>query len=159
MNFHCHQCLVRQLFSLDGRCRQLAFCPYCRVINKNSDTALSHMRKHLDLQFICGGCYSKSFLNGPALNKHMRTQCPSVTAIRDRSKSSRWWDSMQVPCQPHKAPGSRALGLLWGPLVSPPLDHTRLPRAEPGDIRPPGCGPYVGSSASSNVFTFVNLPR
>ena len=89
-NFHHHQCLMRQSFSLDGRCRQLAFCSYCRVINKNSDMALSHVRKHLDLQFICGGCYSKSFLNGLALNKHMRTQCPSVTAIRDRSKSSRW---------------------------------------------------------------------
>ena len=87
--FHQHECLVRQSFSLAGRCRQLAFCPYCGVINENSNTALSHMRKHLDLQFVCGGCYSKSFLNGPALNKHMRTQCPSVTAIRDRSKSSR----------------------------------------------------------------------
>ena len=89
LNFHRHECLVRQLFSLAGRCRQLAFCPYCRVINENSNTALSHVRKHLDLQFVCGGCYSKSFLNGPALNKHMRTQCPSVMAIRDRSKSSR----------------------------------------------------------------------
>ena len=90
LNFHCHQCLVRQSFSLNGRRRQLAFCPYCGVINENSDTALSHVRKHLDLQFVCGGCYSKSFLNGLALNKHMKTQCPSVTAIRDRSKSSRW---------------------------------------------------------------------
>ena len=89
-NFHRNQCLVRQLFSLDGRCRQLTFCPYCGVINKNSDTALSHVRKHLNLQFICGGCYPKSFLNGPALNTHMRIQCPSVTAIRDHSKSSRW---------------------------------------------------------------------
>ena len=81
LNFHQHGCLVWQSFNLTGRCRQLAFCPYCRVINESSDTALSHMRKHLDLQFICGGCYSKSFLNGPALHKHMRTQCPSVTAI------------------------------------------------------------------------------
>ena len=89
-NFHHHQCLMRQSFSLNGRCRQLTFCPYCGVINENSDTALSHMRKHLDLQFVCGGCCSKSFLNGLTLNKHMRTQCPSVTAIRDRSKSSRW---------------------------------------------------------------------
>ena len=80
-NFHHHQCLMRQSFSLNGRCRQLTFCPYCGVINENSDTALSHMRKHLDLQFICGGCCSKSFLNGPTLNKYMRTQCqPSETA-------------------------------------------------------------------------------
>ena len=89
-NFHHHQCLVRQSFNLEGRCQQLAFCPYCGVINENSDMALSHVRKHCDLQFICGGCYSKSFLNGLALNKHMRTQCPSVMAIQDRSKSSRW---------------------------------------------------------------------
>ena len=88
-NFHRHECFMWQLFNLTGRCRQLAFCPYCGVINKNSDTALSHVRKHLDFQFVCGGCYSKSFLNGPALHKHMRTQCPSVTAIQDCSKSSR----------------------------------------------------------------------
>ena len=73
-NFHHHQCLMRQSFNLDGRRSQLAFCPYCGVINENSNTALSHVGKHLDLQFMCGGCYSKSFLNGSALNKHMRTQ-------------------------------------------------------------------------------------
>ena len=39
------------------------------------------LRKHLDLQFVCGGCFSKSFLNGPALNKHMKA-CASVTADR-----------------------------------------------------------------------------
>ena len=88
-NFHHHPCLVRQLFNLEGRHRQLTFCPYCGVINENSDMALSHMRKHLDLQFVCGGCYSRSFLNRPALNKHMKSQCASVTAIRDRSKPSR----------------------------------------------------------------------
>ena len=87
-NFHHHPCLVRQSFNLKGRCRQLAFCLYCGVINENSDTALSHVRKHLDLQFVCGGCFSRSFLNGPALNKHMKA-CASVTTIRDCSKPSR----------------------------------------------------------------------
>ena len=84
-NFHRHVCLVRQSFNIEERRRQLAFCLYCGVINENSDTALSHVRKHLDLQFVCGGCFSKSFLNGPALHKHMRT-CASVAAIRDHSK-------------------------------------------------------------------------
>ena len=83
-NFHQHGCLMRQSFNIEGKCRQLAFCPYCGVINENSNTALSHVRKHLDLQFVCGGCLSRSFLNGPALNRHMRT-CASVTTIRDRS--------------------------------------------------------------------------
>ena len=89
-NFHHHQCLVRQSFTHEGRRRQLAFCPYCRVISENHDAAISHVRKHLDLQFVCGGCNSKSFLNGPALNKHMRTQCPSMSAIWGHSGSSRW---------------------------------------------------------------------
>ena len=88
-NFHRHGCLVRQSFNLGGRRRQLAFCPYCGVINENSDTALSHVRKHLNLHFVCGGCYSKNFLNGPALHRHMRTQCPPVMAIRDQSRTSR----------------------------------------------------------------------
>ena len=83
-NFHHHMCLMKQSFNFKGRCRQLTFCPYCGVINENSDTALSHIRNHLDLQFVCG-CFSKSFLNGPALNKHMKA-CALVTAIRDRSK-------------------------------------------------------------------------
>ena len=83
-NFHRHGCLMKQSFNIEGKRRQLAFCPYCGVINENSDTALSHVRKHLDLQFVCGGCFSRSFLNGPALNKHMRT-CASVTTIRDCS--------------------------------------------------------------------------
>ena len=48
-NFHQHECLVRQSISIGGR------------------------RRQLDLLFVCGGCYSKSFPHGQALNKHMRT--------------------------------------------------------------------------------------
>ena len=88
-NFHRHECLVRQSISIGGRCRQLAFCPYCGVINENSETALSHVRKHLDLLFVCGGCYSKSFPHGQALNKHMRTLCCSVLAIREKTRAPR----------------------------------------------------------------------
>ena len=88
-NFHWHECLVRQSISIGGRCRQLAFCPYCGVINENSETALNHLRKHLNLLFVCGGCYSKSFPHGLALNKHMRTQCHSVMAIREKTRASR----------------------------------------------------------------------
>ena len=87
-NFHWPGCLGRQSFSIGGRHRQMAFCPYCRVINENYETALSHVRKHLDLLFVCGGCYSKSFSNGQALHKHMKSQCRSITAIRDSSRSS-----------------------------------------------------------------------
>ena len=88
-NFHQHECLVRQSISIGGKHRQLAFCSYCGVINENSETTLSHVRKHLNLLFVCGGCYSKSFPHGQALHKHMRTQCHSVSAIRDKTRASR----------------------------------------------------------------------
>ena len=124
-----------QSFTIGGRCRQLAFCPYCGVINENSNTALSHVRKHLNLQFVCGGCYSKSFLNGPALHRHMRTQCPSVTA----SETS------------PEPPGGRTP---WESLTN----HTRLRGVEPWDFCLPGCRPYVGGGASNNnIFTIVDL--
>ena len=88
-NFHQHECLVRQSLSIGGRRRQLAFCPYCRVVNENSKTALSHVRKHLNFHFVCGGCYSKSFPHGQALNKHMMTLCHSVLAIREKIRAPR----------------------------------------------------------------------
>ena len=88
-NFHQHGCLVRQSISIGGKCRQMAFWPYCGVINENSETALSHVRRHLDLFYVCGSCYSRSFPHGQALHKHMKSQCHSMMAIRDKTRSSR----------------------------------------------------------------------
>ena len=88
-NFHQHGCLVRQSISIGGKHRQMAFCPYCGVINENLETALSHVRRHLHLLFVCGGCYSKSFPHGQTLHKHMKSQCHSVMAIRDKTRFSR----------------------------------------------------------------------
>ena len=34
LNFHHHQCLMRQSFSLDGRHRQLAFCPTVELLTR-----------------------------------------------------------------------------------------------------------------------------
>ena len=152
-NFHRHGCLVRQSFNIEGKCRQLAFGLYCGVINENSDTTLSHVRKHLDLQFVCGGCFSKSFLNGPALNKHMRT-CASVTAIRDRSK----WTPSSITRLRKAEPSD-----LWGPSHEAPIfdhtDHTRLPSVEPGYICPPGCRPYAGGRASSSYLHLLTYKQ
>ena len=94
-NFHQHECLVRQSISIGGRCRQLAFCPYCGVVNENSETTLSHVWKHLDLLFVCGGCYTKSFPHGQALNRHMRTLCHSVSAIRQKTRDP----GSRTPCE------------------------------------------------------------
>ena len=88
-SFHRHGSLARQSLNIEGKQRQLAFCPYCGIINKNADTALSHVRKHLDLLFVCRGCHTKSFSQGKALHKHMRYQCLSAMAIMDKPRSSK----------------------------------------------------------------------
>ena len=88
-SFHRHGSLARQSLNIKGKWRQLAFCPYCGVINENANTALSHVCKHLDLLFVCGGCHTRSFSHGQALQKHMRYQCLSAMAILDKPRSSR----------------------------------------------------------------------
>ena len=92
-NFHRHACLVRQSLNVGGKRKQLAFCPYCGIINRNADTALSHVRKHLDLLFVCGACHVKSYVNGHAVQRHMTYQCVSAMAILAKPKSSRRVDS------------------------------------------------------------------
>ena len=71
-SFHRHGSLARQSLNIEGKQRQLAFCPYCGIINENADTALSHVQKHLNLLFMCRGCHTKSFSHRQALHKHMR---------------------------------------------------------------------------------------
>ena len=51
--------------------KQIAFCPYCGVMNKNTATAHSHARKHLGIAFLCGGCYGKTYKKPQFLYNHM----------------------------------------------------------------------------------------
>ena len=88
-NFHRHACLVRQSLTVGGKRRQLAFCPYCGIINGNTDTALSHVRKHLDLLFVCRACHVKSYVSRHAVQRHMTYQCVSAMAIVAKPKTSR----------------------------------------------------------------------
>ena len=89
MNFHRHVCLVRQSQTVGGKRRQLAFCPYCGIINENADTTFSHVCKHLDLLFVCGACHIKNYINGHAVQRHMTYQCVSAMTILAKPKSSR----------------------------------------------------------------------
>ena len=67
MNFHRHGCLVRQSLMIGGKRRQLAFCPYCGIINENADTAFSHVRKHLTsfsyAELVTSGAMSTDMLS------------------------------------------------------------------------------------------------
>ena len=81
MNFHHQGFLGRQSFTVSRKLKQLAFCPYCGVLNENSNMALSHVRKHLDLMFLCRGCHAKIFLHGQLLYKHMKDNSSAMVAI------------------------------------------------------------------------------
>ena len=73
---HAEDCLSRvTIYYGESLWKQIAFCPYCGVTNENTATAYSHMRKHLGIAFLCGGCYSKLYRAPQHLSQHMKT-CP-----------------------------------------------------------------------------------
>ena len=58
--------------------KQITFCPYCGVMNENTATAHSHVRKHLGIAFLCGGCYGKTYKKPQFLYNHMLSCQPTV---------------------------------------------------------------------------------
>ena len=58
--------------------KQIAFCPYCGIMNENMATAHSHARKHLGIAFLCGGCYGKTYKKLQFLYNHMLSCWPTV---------------------------------------------------------------------------------
>ena len=88
-SFHMRGCLRRASLMVNGKQRQIAFCPYCGVTNENAETGLNHVRKHLDVMLVCGGCHTKSVCLGQALQKHMKDNCPAILAILGKTRGSR----------------------------------------------------------------------
>ena len=88
-SFHLRACLRRTSLTVSGKRRQVAFCPYCGVTNDNAETGLNHVRKHLDMMLVCGGCHTKSVCLGQALQKHMKDNCPAVLAILGKTRGGR----------------------------------------------------------------------
>ena len=84
---HKSESLNRISISYDTNQRkQIAFCPYCGVMNENTATALSHVRKHLGIVFLCRGCYSKIYKKPQFLYNHMLS-C-QLTIIHWKEKDS-----------------------------------------------------------------------
>ena len=89
MSFHLRACLRRASLMVSGKRRQVAFCPYCGITNDNAEMGLNHVRKHLDVMLVCGGCHTKSVCLGQALQKHMKDNCPAVLAILGKTRGGR----------------------------------------------------------------------
>ena len=88
-SFHLRACLRRTSLTISGKRRQVAFCPYCGITNDNAETGLNHVRKHLDVMLVCGGCHTKSVCLGQALQKHMKDNYPAVLAILGKTRGGR----------------------------------------------------------------------
>ena len=88
-SFHLRGCLRRASLTVSGKWRKVAFCPYCGITNDNAETGLNHVRKHLDVMLVCGGCHTKSVCLGQALQKHMKDNCPAVLAILGKTRDGR----------------------------------------------------------------------
>ena len=86
MSFHIRGCLRRASLTISGKGRQVAFCPYCGVTNDNAEMGLNHVRKHLDVMLVCGGCHTKSVCLGQALQKHMKDNCPAILVILGKTR-------------------------------------------------------------------------
>ena len=71
---HKTECLAQMsVYYDDNQQKQIAFCPYCGMMNENSATAYSHARKHLGITFLCGGCYGKLYKVPQHLFNRMKT--------------------------------------------------------------------------------------
>ena len=88
---HEEDCLSRvTIYYGENLHKQIAFCLYCGVMNENTATAYSHMRKHLGIAFLCGGCYTKLYRAPQHLSQHMKT-CPPC--LMNRPEGS--WQSVR----------------------------------------------------------------
>ena len=84
---HEADCLSRvTIYYGENQQKQIAFCPYCGVMNENTATAYSHARKHLGITFLCGGCYGKLYKVPQHLSQHMKS-CPPC--LMNRPEGSR----------------------------------------------------------------------
>ena len=76
---HETDCLARvSIYYGENQRKQIAFCPYCGVMNENSVTAYSHARKHLGITFLCGGCYGKLYKVPQHLSHRMKSCRPCL---------------------------------------------------------------------------------
>ena len=86
---HKAECLgCMSIYYEDNQQKQIAFCPYCGVMNENALTAYSHARKHLGITFLCGSCYSKLYRHPQHLSSHMKMCRPCVMGRSEKATTS-----------------------------------------------------------------------
>ena len=59
--------------------KQFAFCPYCGVRSENHKSAHSHVRRHLNCEYLCEACCKWHTRSWVQMNKHL-DECRSAQA-------------------------------------------------------------------------------
>ena len=56
----------------EKKAKQFSFCGYCGVRIENFETDVNHIRHHLCLELLCGGCYGKAFIMNIQMSSHLK---------------------------------------------------------------------------------------
>ena len=67
------------------KAKQYSFCGYCGVQIENFETDVNHIRHHLRLELLCGGCYGKAFVTNVQMTSHFK-KCEAILNILRDSK-------------------------------------------------------------------------
>ena len=70
------------------KAKQYSFCRYCGVRIKNFETDINHIRHHLHLELLCGGCYGKAFVMNVQMTSHFK-KCEAVLNILEQLRDSK----------------------------------------------------------------------
>ena len=64
----------------EKKAKQFSFCGYCGVRIENFETDVNHIRHHLHLELLCGGCYGKAFITNIQMSSHLK-KCEAVLNV------------------------------------------------------------------------------
>ena len=72
----------------EKKAKQYSFCGYCGVRIENFETDINHIRHHLCLELLCGGCYGKAFITNVQMTSHFK-KCEAVLNILGQLRDSK----------------------------------------------------------------------
>ena len=105
-HLHSYAALKRYSLVVGKQRKQFAFCPSCGIRSENQVSAYSHVRQHLNVEFLCEACAKFHTHAYSMMNKHL-TECRAIPAKPQRGRPI--GKKMPIKVQPvHAAQLSRA---------------------------------------------------
>ena len=68
-----------------GRKTQYSFCGYCGVRIQNTEMCVNHVRAHLRLHLVCGGCMGHHSKTHGIMSGHMN-KCRGVKNVKEQEQ-------------------------------------------------------------------------